>query len=113
MLAIPAWGIVGVAIVFAFCKLFLTVAQFLIVLIKFRFSPFTNQIVVLLAISAMTWVIFQFTPFPFTPVLNIIVRSFATGAFFTLIIYKLKISPDINALIDTVLKGLFNIKLHP
>ena len=101
---IPYIGIVGAALVYLFCRVYLVVFRYFVVCHKFKMSPFDRNVVLLLIISAIIWAVFHFIVFPFSPFFNIIIRSLAIAATFTLIIYKLKVSSDINTIVDTVFK---------
>lgn len=103
IMLIPIWGLTGAGISYLITMFIHGLIKFLFVQQKFKLSPFTAKHVPLLVLSALVFVIFWYAPMPFSPILNILLRSFLTTALFVLGIWKMNISPDINQLIALML----------
>jgi len=101
---IPTWGLSGAGLSYMAAILAHSVMKYLFVWRTFRVSPFTEKHVPLLLLSAAIFLVFWFAPFPFSPVINILVRSALTTVIFVFAIWKMNISPDINQLITAAIR---------
>lgn len=71
---------------------------------KFQLNPFTNKTWLMLLIIAVFFVTFYFWDFSFHPIINIGLKSVLITITYLLLIYKLSISEQINALINRFVK---------
>ncbi|MDY8135540.1 polysaccharide biosynthesis C-terminal domain-containing protein [Aquimarina sp. 2201CG5-10] len=104
---IPVFGVKGAAIATFTAVFCYNLAKLWVVQIKFKMNPFskntlTTLIIILVFISG-----FYFWNFTFHPIINIILKSILIGAVYVLLLFKLKISNDINVLIDRILQKVF------
>lgn len=104
MYFIPNFGIEGAAIATLISIGLYSFAKFLFVVFKMDLFPFTKKTILSLGIIALTFVVFYFWNFSFHPILNIVLKSVLVALFYWLLNYKLKISDDINGVINGVLK---------
>lgn len=72
---------------------------------KFNLYPFTSKTGILFAVIIGFYGLFVFWDFEFHPFINIILKSTLLAVFYLLVIYKLKISDDINTLLKKLLKN--------
>ncbi|MAM18574.1 MAG: oligosaccharide flippase family protein [Christiangramia sp.] len=100
VLLIPEFGIEGAALasfiafgVYNISKLFIVYSKFAIT----PFSPGTGKVLLLISIFSIA---FYFLNLPFHPVLNISFKVAIAGLMYALLIYFLKISAEVNAVID-------------
>ncbi|MEQ9266224.1 MAG: oligosaccharide flippase family protein [Balneolaceae bacterium] len=101
---IPIYGISGAAIATFTSILIYNIIKCVYLWKKYHIQPLTNKVPWLLITGALVLVLFQFLPKIGGTYSDIAVRSILITALFSLIIYKLKISEDINLLIRQVLR---------
>jgi len=99
---IGIWGINGAALAYFVSTVFFNVIKHLFIIEKFKLSPFTINHIYLMIFALILGALFLFLPLTTSPVLNIVIRSILITLFYVIGIYKLKISPDINRLIQTM-----------
>ncbi|MEP1097172.1 MAG: polysaccharide biosynthesis C-terminal domain-containing protein [Cyclobacteriaceae bacterium] len=102
-LLIPIYGLNGVAIAYFATTLLHSIAKNLFVYVHFRIHPFMRSHVRLFVVSAFVLVGFYFFSTSLNPFFTIIIRSVLTTLVFVFLVYKLKISNDINRLADSVI----------
>ena len=100
---IPLYGISGVALSYLTAVSVQLCFRGLFIWKKFKIHPFTNTHLKLLFFSILLWIGVYFFDLQIHPVLNILIRSTVTTIVFTVVIYKMKISKDINMLINSIL----------
>ena len=71
---------------------------------KFKMSPFTSKTFIMIVVIAAFFGGFYFWNFSFHPIINIALKSVIIALVYTIIILKLKISPDINKLVSRFIK---------
>lgn len=104
MLLIPILGITGSALATLISVLFYNTIKLLFIVKKMDLYPFGPTTLKSFGIIALILVVFYFWEFPFEPIINIILKSFLITISYVYLNYKLKISTDINELIDLQLK---------
>lgn len=72
---------------------------------KFNILPYTTKTMYLLAVLGCVYGLFFFWSFPFHPIVNIGLKGLLITFCYMVIIYKLKISSDINTIIDKIIKS--------
>jgi len=110
VIMIPVWGLTGAGFSYMVAILVHATLKYVFVWQKFGVSPFTEKHVPLLLMSTVIFLVFLFVPFPFSPVVNILVRSVLTTLIFVFAIWKMNISPDINQLIRATFEKIRLIK---
>ena len=104
---IPIYGIVGAAIASLISKFLFNFSKFLFLYIKYKFQPFTAKHIYLLILGIVVWFVSTLIP-PFDNfIFDIILRSLIITILFVTGIYFLKISNDINTVIDKTLVRVF------
>lgn len=73
--------------------------------VKFKILPFTIKTLILLIVICVFYAVFSIWDFQFYPILNILLKSALISGTYILVVYKLKISPDINKLILRLIKN--------
>jgi len=67
---------------------------------KMNMQPFTPKTMMLLLIIAFLFMVFYFIDFPFNSYLNILIKSSLITVIFIFLVVKLKLSVDMNQMID-------------
>jgi len=89
-----------------------SLAKLLFVVIKMDLFPFTRNTLLSLGIIGLTFIAFYFWNFPFHPIINIILKSVLLSFFYLVLNYKLKISVDINDVIEKILKRIHIMRIE-
>lgn len=106
---IPVFGLNGVAFSYFITIFIQSLFKFGYVWIKFRIHPFMKSHIPLFIVGMIILVAFYYFDAGLPAIANIIIRSVLTTIVFTFLIYKLKISEDINRLVNQILKRILNI----
>lgn len=104
LLLIPAFGITGAAIGGALSLTILNLLRFLYLWYKFKLQPFNMKFLLVAAIGICAYLISSLLPALPWFIEDIFVRSAILTILFCLPVYLLKISPDINAIADDVIR---------
>ncbi len=99
MWLIPLMGINGAATGYALSMILLFVMRYALIKKLMQLTPFTLAHAKLMGIALFTFIVFYHIPWPFTPILNILIRSMATTVVFGTLIFYFRISSDINQLV--------------
>ena len=108
---IPVYGLNGAALSYFLVITLHVVAKLAYVKYQFKIQPFAKSHFTLLIVSLVTFTIAYLFNIKTHPILLIFLRSVLTTIAFILMIYKLKISPDINKLIHSTFERFFKINL--
>ncbi|GHA50511.1 hypothetical protein GCM10007103_34060 [Salinimicrobium marinum] len=104
ILFIPEFGIFGAALATFLAFAAYNTSKIFIVGKKFKIYPFTAKTLYGLIIILVFSMVFYFWDFAFHPVVNIILKSVILGVLYLPVIFYLKLSKDINLLIQNFLK---------
>ena len=104
LMFIPAYGITGAAIGGAVSLTVLNILRFLFLLYKYKLQPFNLKFITVAIIGIAAYFISTLIPQLPNFIVDILVRSTTLSLLFCTPVYLLKISPDINAKVDGVLK---------
>jgi O-antigen/teichoic acid export membrane protein len=107
---IPKYGMLGAAISYTSTMFLLNFTYWLYLFIKYKLQPFNLQFLKLMSISALVLVIGILLPTLNSFFLDVPYRSFTMLILYTVLIYSLKISEDINQFIKQVLAKVNIIK---
>lgn len=110
MIFIPKYGIDGAAIATLISITLYSIAKLLFVVIKMKLYPFTIKTIYALAIGLLCFFGFYYWDFPFHPIVNIMLKSVLVSIVYVGIVYKAKLSEDINSVIERILKTAKLIK---
>lgn len=104
LLLIPVLGIVGAAVASLISKFIFNLVKFVFLYQKFRLQPFSIKFIYLIVIGLSTYWISSFMP-PFSNfIVDIIIRSALIVVLFSLPVYYLRISDDINGKVNDIIK---------
>ncbi|EAZ95257.1 hypothetical protein FBBAL38_09719 [Flavobacteria bacterium BAL38] len=107
MIFIPLYGLNGAAIATLISITLYSLAKLLFVVFKMKLYPFTKNTILALVIAVVSFVLFYYWDFPFHPFVNIILKSILVSLFYVGLSYYLKISSDINFVMNSVFKRIF------
>jgi O-antigen/teichoic acid export membrane protein len=102
MFFIPRYGIDGAAIATLIAITLYSLSKLFFVTMRMKLQPFTRQTVYSLVISLATFFAFYYWEFPFHPLPNIILKSILMSAVYGYLNYKLRISAEINQVIEQI-----------
>ncbi|MDT0554308.1 lipopolysaccharide biosynthesis protein [Urechidicola vernalis] len=71
---------------------------------KLKMQPFAKETIYIIAVITAIFGIFYFVDFPFISIVNIGLKSAVVILLYVIIVYKLRISKDVNELINQVIK---------
>ncbi len=104
---IPKYGINGAAVA-TFLSLFLySLAKIIVVKIKFNMHPFSKETLKVSLVLGLFYALFYLWDFQFHPIVNIGLKSLIFSLVYFILMYKGKISNDINSLFDAIVKRIF------
>jgi O-antigen/teichoic acid export membrane protein len=107
MVFIPKYGIDGAAIATLISITLYSIAKLLFVVLKMKLYPFTIKTIYALAIGLICFFGFYYWEFPFHPIVNIMLKSVLVSIVYVGIVYKAKLSEDINGVIEKIFKKLY------
>jgi O-antigen/teichoic acid export membrane protein len=97
MWLIPEMGILGAAVATFLAVTLYNVLKLVFVRWKFGLSPFSPGTLKILLLSILTYLLFFWVEFPFHPLVNIALKSLLIALFYGGVVYRLRISEDLNA----------------
>ncbi|MBF4463764.1 oligosaccharide flippase family protein [Flavobacterium sp. LC2016-12] len=101
---IPIFGIMGSAFATLLSITCYSLAKLLFVVKKLDLYPFTKQNLYSLVITTFLFLIFYFWEFPLYPLVGIALKSILVTIVYVYLNYKFNISPDINQVLNNLLK---------
>ena len=101
---IPIFGIMGSAFATLLSITCYSLAKLLFVVKKLDLYPFTKQNLYSLAITTLLFLIFYFWEFAVYPLIGIALKSILVTIVYVYLNYKFNISPDINQVLNNLLK---------
>jgi O-antigen/teichoic acid export membrane protein len=107
MYFIPHFGLNGAAFATLIAITLYSLAKLLFVVLRMKLFPFTFKTIVALGVVSISFFAFYYWDFSFHPVLNIICKSVLVSIFYLGLCYVLKISSDINFVINSLGKRVF------
>ncbi|WP_394775332.1 polysaccharide biosynthesis C-terminal domain-containing protein [Flavobacterium sp.] len=103
---IPDYGIMGSAFATLLSITFYSLAKLIFVVKKLDLYPFTKQNLYSLAVTTVLFLVFYFWEFPVYPLIGIALKSILVTILYVYLNYKFNISPDINKVIDMLLRKI-------
>ncbi|MCW5516638.1 lipopolysaccharide biosynthesis protein [Muriicola sp. Z0-33] len=101
---IPVYGLSGAAIA-SFLAIFMyNCAKLIFVKVKFNILPFTAETFKVLGLLLFIGALFYSLQFPFHPIVNIIIKSILMLVMYVGVLYRLRISEDVFAVLSRYLK---------
>lgn len=107
LIFIPKYGINGAALATLIAIGLYSLAKLLFVVLKMKLFPFTKNTIVALVIAIVSFGVFYYWDFNFHPFVNIILKSILVTIFYLGLSYYMKISSDINFVMNSVFKRIF------
>ena len=101
---IPRLGMMGAAVTYALTVFLLNLAYTVFVKVKFGLQPFGSEHLWILLMSIGCLLIGLYLPVIKNVYIDVVYRSIIIGIIYTALAYFLKISADINAIFDRILK---------
>jgi O-antigen/teichoic acid export membrane protein len=106
MIFIPLYGLEGTAFATMISITLYSLAKLLFVVKKMKLFPITSKTVISFMILVGCFLGFYFWEFPFHPLLNIGLKSVLVSIIYLTLSYKLKLSNDINEVMENVLRKI-------
>lgn len=106
MIFIPLYGIDGAALATLISVFIYNTIKLVFVVKKMKLFPFTINTLKSFAIIVGVFLAFYFWDFSFHPIVSIALKSILITLVYGLLNYKLKISEDVNGVVETVWKKL-------
>lgn len=106
LIFIPKYGINGAALATLIAIGLYSLAKLFFVVLKMKLFPFTKKTIVSFALTIVSFGVFYFWDFSFHPFVNIILKSILVSIFYLGLSYYLKISSDINFVMNSVFKRI-------
>ena len=97
---IPKYGITGAAMATFTSLVLYNILKLGFIYYKFKIQPFTKQTWMLIFIASLSFVAGYFIPITGTAWMDILIRSIAIGIVYLPTVLYLKISPDVNDLLN-------------
>lgn len=97
---IPMFGIEGAAIASFLAFMLYNTSKLVLVQQKFKMHPFSYKTLMLLLLMLVFCLTFYFWDFSFHPIFNIAFKSLIISILFFVIIYKFKVSEEVNTIIE-------------
>jgi O-antigen/teichoic acid export membrane protein len=104
LIFIPYYGIIGAAVATLISKFLYNAFKYVFLLKKFRFQPFNFKSLLLIVLGLSTMFLIQFLPNMTNYIVDIGLRSLIIVIVFSLGVYFLKLSDDINIWVDKIWK---------
>ena len=106
MIFIPLYGLNGAAIATLISITLYSLAKLLFVVLKMELFPFTKNTIVALVLAMVSFGVFYYWDFGFHLFINIILKSILVTIFYLGLSYYLKISSDINFVMNSIFKRI-------
>ena len=103
---IPKYGIAGAAAASFISRMVYALLRIIFLMVKYRFQPFGWKHVLLILIGVVSWYVSSQIPQLNSFIVDIFVRSIVITVIFVPAVYFLKISEDMNMVIDRVMKNI-------
>lgn len=100
MIFIPLYQIDGAAIATLIAITLYSLAKLSFVVLKMKLFPFTMKTVYLMLISIIVFLVFYFWDFPYSAIVNIILKSVLLTSVYGYIVYATRLSDDVNSVIN-------------
>ncbi|MCX2719474.1 lipopolysaccharide biosynthesis protein [Lentiprolixibacter aurantiacus] len=100
LIFIPLYQTAGAAMATCIAVFLYNIAKLVFVWIKFEISPFSNNTIRVLGLLIFIGVLFHALQFTFHPILNIILKSALMVIMYAGVLYRFRISEDINGIVS-------------
>jgi O-antigen/teichoic acid export membrane protein len=100
---IPAYGMNGAAWATTLAILLFNILKFIFIWLKFKMQPFSMNTLKIFIIAILVFYTSGLIPFPDNAIVDIIIRSTYITLIYSFFIIYFNISPDVNAIFQTIL----------
>jgi O-antigen/teichoic acid export membrane protein len=107
---IPVYGITGAALATMFSIILFNLIKLIFIQIHYKLQPFTFASLYVIVIAGITWLIIAFIPDLKSDFFNLAYKSILITILFPGVIIYLKLSPDINELLNKNFNRFFKRK---
>lgn len=97
-------GIDGAALATLITILLFSTVKILYIQSKLKMQPFSKKTILILVLILVLGVGFYFVNFDFYPIVNILLKSAIISLLYGIVVVKMKLSDDVNELVDKLLK---------
>lgn len=113
IILIPAFGITGAAAASAISTLVYTALQFSFIYFKWKFQPYNFRFLLLIGISVLIYLAVNQVPAITSIYLGILVKSTLIAGLFVASVYWLKISPELNGIMQKYFRAFLHFFKSP
>jgi len=99
-------GIDGAALATLIVVLIFSTFKIVYVQHKLQLQPFSINTIKILALIGVLFAVFYFVNFGLHPIINIIIKSIFITIIYTIVIYKLRLSEEVNVILNTYLSKM-------
>lgn len=100
MIFIPIWGMTGAAIASMLSALVYVSCRYLLLFVKYKMQPYNLKFIIIILIGLLVYFIGTAIPRFDNYIIDIIVRSVSMLILYSVPVYFLKLSPDINSRVE-------------
>jgi len=104
LILIPIYGLIGAAVASGISIGLYFIVRYIFLYIKFRYQPYSLKYVSLVLISFIVYFLIGIIPYSGNLILDIAIRSLLTVVIYLLAVYFLRLSFDINTLVEDSLE---------
>lgn len=111
IICIPRWGITGAAIATCISTFIYVVMRIYFLYSRYRLNPFSVAHLKILIAVIICYYSIIYIPLSFEPLLNIFVRVVIAGLIYSMLIYFLRCSDDVNLMVNKVFVKYFGKRI--
>ena len=102
-LLIPNFGMIGAAYASLISILIFNLIKLIFIKIKMKILPFSNKTIIVIFVGLLTYVLSIYIPNLENLFINILFKSTLISIFYIILIYKSKISPEFNIILNRII----------
>jgi O-antigen/teichoic acid export membrane protein len=110
LIFIPIYGITGAAIAALIAMFIFNLIKYIFILVKFKFQPFNYRFLLVLGLAGALFWLLSLLKLQMHPLIVLGIKGTITTVVMGGFLYFTKLSPDVNAIFDNILKRFFPIK---
>ncbi len=102
-LLIPNFGMIGAAYASLISILIFNLIKLIFIKIKMKILPFSNKTIIVIFMGLLTYFLSIYIPNLENSLINILLKSSLISIFYIILIYKSKISPEFNTILNRII----------
>ena len=102
-LLIPNFGMIGAAYASLISILIFNLIKLIFIKIKMKILPFSNKTIIVIFMGLLTYFLSIYIPNLENSLINILLKSTLISIFYIILIYKFKISPELNKILNRII----------